>query len=84
MVKGATDKADKKDTKVVEATFSAITLKRLDALVREGSFGITRPEVIRNFVETGLRAARKDNHISEEEWNAATPPPAASTPSTDG
>jgi hypothetical protein len=72
-----------KDTKVIDATFSLVALRRLDALVREGSFGISRPEVIRNFVETGLRAARKDGHITDAEWEGARVPPSANSLSTD-
>lgn len=74
----------KKGTEVADATFSLITLKRLDALVREGSYGIGRPDVIRHFVEAGLREARKDGHITDAEWSAAIAPDVASSPSTGG
>jgi len=40
------DPSEKKDTEVVGATFSAVTVRRLDALVKDGSYGVTRPEVI--------------------------------------
>lgn len=67
----------RKDTEVADATFSVVSLRRLDALVNEGSYGITRPEVIRHFVEAGLREARKDGHITDAEWEAATQPTSA-------
>jgi hypothetical protein len=63
------------DTKVVDATISLVTLKRLEALVREGSYGIKMPEVIRHFIEAGLREARREGHITQAEWDAATQPP---------
>ena len=72
-----------KDTKVVDATFSLVSLGRLDALVREGSFGITRPEVIRHFVEAGLREARKNGHISDSDWEGAMQPTVSGTLSTE-
>jgi len=62
------DPSEKKDTEVVGATFSAVTVRRLDALVKDGSYGVTRPEVIRHFLEEGLRQARKDNFISADDW----------------
>jgi hypothetical protein len=73
MAKGDEEKP-KKDTKVVDATISIVSLNRLEALVCEGAYGITRPEVIRHFIEAGLREARKDGHITEKEWAAAMRP----------
>jgi hypothetical protein len=60
-----------KDTEVADATFSVISLKRIDVLAKEGSFGITRPAVIRHFVEEGLRQARKDGFFKDEEWSVS-------------
>lgn len=72
------------DTKVVDATISLISYRRLEALVREGSYGIKQTEVIRHFIEAGLREARKDGHITQEEWEEATQPLVASNPSKPG
>lgn len=72
------------DTKVVDATISLVSLRRLEALVREGSYGIKQTEVIRHFIEAGLREARREGHITQVEWDAATQPDAASSPSKSG
>lgn len=78
------ERGEKKDTKVVDTTLSVVTLRRLETLVRGGAFGVTRPEVIRHFVEAGLREARKENYISPSDWDAATQPDAVNTASTGG
>lgn len=86
----AKENGDKRETKApkavrpVEVTFSEVSLRRLDALVREGSYGVTRPEVIRHFLEAGLREARKAGHITDDDWAAATSPTVANSPSTGG
>lgn len=67
------------ETKVVDATISLISHRRLEALVREGSYGIKQTEVIRHFIEAGLREARREGHITQVEWDAATEPPAANS-----
>jgi len=56
-------KRTKKETVVVGITFSGQVLKRLDALCQKGSHGTTRTEVVRSFVEDGIRQAMKDRFI---------------------
>ena len=68
-----------KDSEVIGATLSMVTIRRMDILVDDGAYGTCRPDVIRHFLEEGLRRARSEGLISIEAWHAA-----ASSPSTGG
>jgi hypothetical protein len=52
-----------KTTDVIGVTFSKITLGRIDSLVSKGTHGNTRQEVVRYFVEDGIREVMKEGFL---------------------
>ena len=67
MAEGVKERNSDKGADVIGVTFSRVTQRRLEALAAKGTHGSGRTDVIRHFVEEGLRQAIKDGFISVED-----------------